>query len=89
MHDFSVYVLSPDRRFVIGSDSFTEAVSLARQNVHRKNDSRGQKIESCEVWDNNKQQPAYGVERLYGGKLDERFADGYSVPEAKAQVWGA
>ncbi len=89
MHDFSVYVLSPDRRFVTGSDSFTEAVSLARQNVHRTTDSRGQKIESCEVWDNNKQQPAYGVERHWGGKLDERFADGYSVPAPAERVWGA
>jgi len=77
MHDFSIYFLSPDRRFVEGTDSFSEGVGRARQLVHQKNDGRGQKIESVEVWDNNKQQPAYGVERKYGGKLDEKFAEGY------------
>lgn len=82
--NFSIYFLSPDRRFVEGTDSFPEALSRARQLVHVKKDSRGNKVESVEVWDNNEQKPVFGVERKWGGKLDERFAEGYKDEPAKA-----
>ncbi len=77
MQDFSIYFLSPDRRFAEGGASFSESVIRARKLVLMSTDSRDQKIESVEVWDNETQLPVYGVERQHRGKLDERFADGY------------
>lgn len=69
---YSVYVLSPDRRFVEGTDSLEDAKSKAREiALTWKKDSREQKVESAEVWDNNTQSPCYGAERKWGGALEE------------------
>jgi len=68
---YSVYVLSPDRRFVQGGDDLDKAKDAARKNCQRIRDSRGEKITSAEVWDNEVQSPVFSAKRRGNGRIDE------------------
>jgi len=81
---YSVYVLSPDRRFVKGLDDLPKAQEAARENCQRAKDSRGQKIESAEVWDNETQAPVFSAARKYGGKIEEHVRDDAIVRKFQA-----
>lgn len=78
---YSVYVLSPDRRFVKGLDDLSKAQDAARENCQRKKDTRGFKIESAEVWDNEIQAPVFSAARKHGGKIEEHVRDDAVVRE--------
>ena len=68
---FSIYVLSPDRRFIGGEEDLEKAKAEARGAALASRDSRGQKIRMAEVWDNKRSRPVYSVERKHGGHLEE------------------
>jgi len=72
---YSIYVLSPNRRFVGGFDDYVKAKGEAREKILGKRDSRGRKIELAEVWDNQRQRPVLSVE-IKRGNLVEHEDDG-------------
>ena len=81
---YSIYVLSPDRRFVVGLDDLSKAKDSARENCKRRKDYRGQKIESAEVFDNEIQAPVFSATRKHGGHIEEQVRDDAVVRKFQA-----